>query len=321
VAIILAGLGLGLFGLLALVSRPAQAAVPARPAPPDPELLLRWLASNPLPSEIDEVATNLRAAGYPEAAEALEAAAARAREMPQPAGQPLPPPPPVGTPPPAMTEPPPPLSPGGGAGPAPAPSPAGLTDAERAQLAGLPPDVVAEVAEYAGRSTAGPQARGAVFAALAQVRARGTTLSPSEREQTAQLLTSQYGLTQLAAWLRSVPAATPEEAAPSSPPVATPAPVTAPPPTVASVPGQAIRTAAYSASGARAIAPRVALDVRSRGRSYNREQMAEFQRAAGIVADGIYGGEARGALIAFGVRDAPGALFRPTNTIAYRAPA
>jgi len=64
----------------------------------------------------------------------------------------------------------------------------------------------------------------------------------------------------------------------------------------------------------------VASDIKMRSRNYNREALAEFQRAAGIHADGVYGGETRGALVHYGVHDAPGALFRPTATVRYVPP-
>lgn len=72
---------------------------------------------------------------------------------------------------------------------------------------------------------------------------------------------------------------------------------------------------------ARRLAPRVAEDVRGRRYSYSRNRMREFQRAAGLAADGEYGGATRGALVYFGVSDAPPALFRPTATVRYTPPA
>lgn len=71
---------------------------------------------------------------------------------------------------------------------------------------------------------------------------------------------------------------------------------------------------------ARRLAPRVAEDVRSRRYSYSRDRVREFQRAAGLAADGEYGGATRGALVYFGVSDAPSALFRPTATVRYTPP-
>jgi peptidoglycan hydrolase-like protein with peptidoglycan-binding domain len=52
--------------------------------------------------------------------------------------------------------------------------------------------------------------------------------------------------------------------------------------------------------------------------------MRQFQRAAGINADGLYGGSTRGALIYFGVRNPPAAYVRSTSrgreTVAYQPP-
>jgi hypothetical protein len=313
-AIVLALLGLG--GLAALAMAATQQPSRGRPAPPDPEVIRQWLATNPLPSEIDAVAAQMRDAGYPETGATLAQLAQQARERPMTPGEPLPPPPPAGTPPPTTQGPSLPLDQGGGAGPA-APSP--LTADERAQLDALPAAVAAELTAYLTSRASAADSRAAIFASIARVRAQGSTQSPSEREASASALASM-GLPELAAWLRSAPAATPGGAAPPAPPAATPA-TSAAPPTSSAPPGQGVRTAAYNAAGARQLAPRVASDVRAKGRSYNREQMKEFQRSAGIVDDGVYGGETRGALVFYGVRDAPGPVFRPNQTIAYRPPA
>lgn len=323
-------LGLGAVAALAALSSSAPAGgAPAQASTaPDPEMIRQFLASNPTAEQIVTVAAHLRGAGYPAAADALmEAGRARGFDMTTPAerpavpGEPLPPPPPPGTPQPAATEEPLPLRPGDDTRPAPAPaSPDGMTitPAERAQLALLPPDVSAELAQYISARPTDANTRAVVLNAASAVARGGTTYSASQRAQAAELLTG-YGLTQTAAWLRSVPAATPEQAAPPATPPhgATPPVAPAAPPTSTARAGHAVRTAAYNEASARSNAPRIASDLKLRSRNYNREALAEFQRSAGILADGLYGGETRGALVYYGVHDAPGALFRPTATVRY----
>jgi murein L,D-transpeptidase YcbB/YkuD len=57
----------------------------------------------------------------------------------------------------------------------------------------------------------------------------------------------------------------------------------------------------------------------SKGRKYDysRPLVKEFQTAAGIASDGIYGGTTRGALLYFGASRAPAPLFAPTSTVPY----
>lgn len=71
---------------------------------------------------------------------------------------------------------------------------------------------------------------------------------------------------------------------------------------------------------ARRLAPTLAQRIRRQQYSTDRRLVSQFQRAAGLPQDGLYGGKTRGALIYFGVKDPPPALFKPTKTEAYRVP-
>jgi hypothetical protein len=54
---------------------------------------------------------------------------------------------------------------------------------------------------------------------------------------------------------------------------------------------------------------------------YDRNLLKAFQTAAGLPAQGVYGGETRGALIYFGQANAPKPLFAPVQTVPYHPPA
>jgi len=76
--------------------------------------------------------------------------------------------------------------------------------------------------------------------------------------------------------------------------------------------------AGYDPAKARTLAKQVAANITNKKNNYAREMLAQFQRAAGIASEGIYGGESRGALEFYGVRRPPPALFKPTGTIPYK---
>jgi peptidoglycan hydrolase-like protein with peptidoglycan-binding domain len=79
--------------------------------------------------------------------------------------------------------------------------------------------------------------------------------------------------------------------------------------------------AGYDPARARAMARSVSNHLANRKISgYARELVKQFQRAAGITADGIYGGHTRGALIYFGVSNPPRPFFIPTDTLPYVSP-
>jgi hypothetical protein len=77
----------------------------------------------------------------------------------------------------------------------------------------------------------------------------------------------------------------------------------------------------YSPVEARETAPKVAAHLASQGRDhYRRDALKIWQALAGLVADGLYGGATRGALIYYGVPVPPAAFFKPTATKAYVPP-
>jgi hypothetical protein len=76
--------------------------------------------------------------------------------------------------------------------------------------------------------------------------------------------------------------------------------------------------AGFDAALARKLAPQLAKNVTEKKYSYSRKLARQFQTAAGIAAEGAYGGETRGALESFGVRRPPRALFKPTETVPYK---
>lgn len=95
------------------------------------------------------------------------------------------------------------------------------------------------------------------------------------------------------------------EEPPETPPQSTAAPSEQPP-------------AGFNPTTARKLAKAVANNITNKGANYSHEQLRSFQRAAGIDADGLYGGSSRGALIFFGVPRPPATLFKPTQTVPYR---
>jgi hypothetical protein len=83
--------------------------------------------------------------------------------------------------------------------------------------------------------------------------------------------------------------------------------------------------AGYDAAKARKMAGQVANHLRNAGRSgYSRPMLREFQRAAGIVVDGLYGGGTRGALVYYGAKTPPTPYFASrttgTRTLTYTPP-
>lgn len=107
---------------------------------------------------------------------------------------------------------------------------------------------------------------------------------------------------------------------PEPPPMTTVAPaqsapiVTQPVPTLPSN----MPPTGYDPIKARSLAKQVAANITNKRNNYARDLLKQFQRAAGIDQDGIYGGESRGALEFFGVRRPPIALFKPTETQPYK---
>lgn len=72
-------------------------------------------------------------------------------------------------------------------------------------------------------------------------------------------------------------------------------------------------------SKAQELAPVVAADIAEKGKSYDRELVRAFQAAAGLAVDGDYGPRTRGALVFFGLPNAPAAIFG-RGTVAYTPP-
>jgi murein L,D-transpeptidase YcbB/YkuD len=77
----------------------------------------------------------------------------------------------------------------------------------------------------------------------------------------------------------------------------------------------------YNPTLARTLARQVVTDVRSKSYNYNRTLVSQFQAAAGIKVDGIYGGSTVGAMKYFGADRAPKALFAPYGEVPYTPPA
>lgn len=116
------------------------------------------------------------------------------------------------------------------------------------------------------------------------------------------------------AYIAQSPAAAPASAAPI-PVVLAPA---APPPVLVAPPDMAqvgpVPPAGFNPTQARSLAKGIASNIDTKGSSYDRTRLKTFQTAAGIDADGIYGGGSRRALIFYGVPRPPAALFKPTAT-------
>jgi len=111
----------------------------------------------------------------------------------------------------------------------------------------------------------------------------------------------------------------PAKAAPA--PAARPAAAAATPPQpAAAAPAAAhdVPPVGFDPAGARKMAKQVANNLQSKGvAGYDHALLRSFQTKAGISADGIYGGGARGALIHFGVPRPPQPFFKPTTTQPY----
>lgn len=73
----------------------------------------------------------------------------------------------------------------------------------------------------------------------------------------------------------------------------------------------------FNPSRAASMAQSVADDVSERSFNYSRPRMREFQLAAGLVEDGIYGAKTRGALDFYDVDNPPPTLFRPHGFTEY----
>jgi peptidoglycan hydrolase-like protein with peptidoglycan-binding domain len=70
--------------------------------------------------------------------------------------------------------------------------------------------------------------------------------------------------------------------------------------------------AGFNPTSAKKLAKQVAANIDSKGKAgYSRTLLKQFQTAAGIASDGLYGGEARRALIYYGVPRPPTAAFAP----------
>ena len=339
--------GLALLGLAVSQTLGPGGAPGGGGVPPDlPQRMEAFLRSNPTPDEIDRVAADLDAAGLSATAAQLRAIAAERRRggtaiPPAPASTAPPPPPPAGTPAapaPASTAPPPPPpapAPAPASTPAPAPSPPAretlaeeLARAER-ELGPVQGPIARQRYDEAMRTTAVAPAEMRTIAA--QLRERGYPRIAESLEGRAAELEAAGPSTPAASTVTppppppapSTPAAPYTPAVPETPAapppgaVATPEPVTSPtteaPPTPATA-------STYNPTRARSLASRVAENIRSRGYSYNRADVRSFQEAAGLTADGIYGGTTRAALVHFGVRRPPSALFAPT-TGTYTPPA
>lgn len=79
----------------------------------------------------------------------------------------------------------------------------------------------------------------------------------------------------------------------------------------------------YDPDSARRGAKAIASHLKRSGRAnYDRRLLRSWQTKAAVKADGIYGGETRGALLFYGVpsSDAPSPFFVPTTTVPYVPP-
>lgn len=117
-----------------------------------------------------------------------------------------------------------------------------------------------------------------------------------------------------------------EEPPPDEPEAPPPAPALPPPDVTTNVPTpptppapSAGTPAGFDPSLARELAPKLDANLRAKGISnYDRQLAKRFQVAAGITSDGIYGGETKGALIAYGIAKPPNAFFKPVETVPYK---
>lgn len=112
----------------------------------------------------------------------------------------------------------------------------------------------------------------------------------------------------------SIAPAPPAPPIPELPPLPEPPPDSAP---LASAPSSPQPPAGFNPTSARKLAKQVAAQLDSKGRNYSVVLLKQFQTAAGIAADGLYGGGSRGALIAYGITRPPAPMFKPTTTTPY----
>lgn len=265
--------------------------LPAGNLPAGAEPLLpavaRYLAIATDPGQIEAFAATL-APNYPTTAEMLRQRAAQIRAAAAAAIPPPIPAPAYGAPPvpfPAPLMPPmPPIV----APPAPAPSPA-PAPAPTTTVPGVPPGIDPAILTRIHEILM--SGAGAVAPPPGQ---------PATQPQTPTLDPSTWGI--------QIPPAQPTAPSPTSP-----APVPMPSPST------------FNEAQARELAPRVAYNLRNRGsRRYDHDLLRRFQRAAGLEADGLYGGSTRGALIYFGVRNPPSPFVRTAGhgreTVTYQPP-
>lgn len=145
-------------------------------------------------------------------------------------------------------------------------------------------------------------------------RIRGGTASPEDLEGAADVA-EQRGLDEEAAAIRDRAEAQREGEAPA--PVITSIteerrPI--PPPSAPRKPEEAAALPAeFNPLAAHGEARALANNIAATSYGYDRNLARNFQRHAGIAADGIYGPGTRGALIFFGISNAPRALFDPRN--------
>lgn len=267
--------------------------LPAGNLPAGTEPLLpavaRYLAVATDPGQIEAFAATL-APNYPTTAEMLRQRAAQIRAaaaaaIPPSVSAPAYGAPPMPFPAPLMPPMPPGIVP---PAPAPAPSPATAPVPQMPTIPGVPPgidpSILARIHEILMSGAGG-------------VVPQPGQPTPSQ-PQTPTLDPSTWGI--------QIPPAQPPSPSPVPAP-ATPAPGT------------------FNEAQARELAPRTAYNLRNRGsRRYDHDLLRRFQRAAGLEADGLYGGSTRGALIYFGVRNPPSPFVRTAGhgreTVTYQPP-
>lgn len=118
------------------------------------------------------------------------------------------------------------------------------------------------------------------------------------------------------------PTPAPKVVEPKPPPPAaatTPAPVPiSPGPSAPVQPSPPVYPDGYDPVVARKLAKQLANNVANKKYDYSRQLAKQFQKAAGIDVDGIYGGETAGALEYFGIKRPPRPLFKPTQIQPYK---
>jgi murein L,D-transpeptidase YcbB/YkuD len=138
-----------------------------------------------------------------------------------------------------------------------------------------------------------PDAKVAAFQRIAKIPADGE-VGPVTRAAAAKA-----GVT-----LPDVPPPIPVEVVPSAP-----------------VDSTAVAPSGYDPALAATLAPALESHLRVKKYDYSRPKLKEFQTAAGLKPDGVYGGGTRGALLYYGAKSPPRPLFAPTDTIPYTPPA